>query len=133
MGEFRSKGHGDDRRTFPVSPTMNVGKPLPSSRFVHPSRQRMHDARMTPKYRIVYADKFPWYSYLGMNWYAAKELRLKFPYGRNTIVVNDELDSSTKSRVVSHEKAEIKLMKAGMKYCKAHALVEERQGHPEAW
>ncbi len=44
---FRSRGHGDDRKVYPVFDHLqNVGKPLRGSRFVHPSREQLHQRRM---------------------------------------------------------------------------------------
>lgn len=59
-------------------------------------------------------------NYVGMNWYAAKALGIKFKHGKNTILVDKELGSECKSSVISHEKGEIRLMKQGYSYSDAH-------------
>lgn len=44
---FRSRGHGDHRKVYPVfDPTRNVGHPLKSSRSIDSSREQMHAMRM---------------------------------------------------------------------------------------
>lgn len=44
---FRSRGHGDDRKVYPVfDPTKNVGKPIRTPQYMGDSSEQMHAMRM---------------------------------------------------------------------------------------
>jgi len=105
------------------------------SKFMHPTRVAMHQTRGNhPSYRVVYLEKMPWPSYIGMNWYAARKLGLVFPYSRNTIVIENKLRSITKSRILRHELYEMKLMKnSNMSYQQAHKQTIDVQGECEGF
>ena len=44
---FRSRGHGDDRKVYPVyDPTTNIAKPIRTSQYMGNSREQIHQLRM---------------------------------------------------------------------------------------
>jgi hypothetical protein len=76
--------------------------------------------------------------YIGMNYWAAKELEAEFPYSKNTILVVDPnvVDISNKmlgfkvhrwkiKDVVLHEQTEARLMQMGLGYDEAHMYTVE--------
>jgi len=74
------------------------------------------------KYKIVYVKEKIGNGFIGMNWYAAKELHIKFPYSKHTILIWKDFDKKRMRRTIQHEKVEIELMRRGMKYDRAHAV-----------
>ena len=69
-------------------------------------------------------------SYIGMNYYAAKALNLKFPHREDTILVYSKLKPNEKRRTIKHERVERLLMKRkGLSYQSAHrkALKAEKK------
>lgn len=64
--------------------------------------------------------------YKGMNYYAAKELDLKYPYPENTIVV-DKGNREEEIVTIRHEIAERDLMKKGMSYREAHEYANKAE------
>lgn len=119
---FRSTGHGDDRKVYPVFDGIH---PLRNSKYVDGSRQQLHALRMRkcpPK--IMQIDGSITHGlteYDGMNSYAAKELGIDYPYGKDTIVVNRNLSPKKKQWTIQHEKIEQQLMSGGMDYESAHS------------
>lgn len=65
--------------------------------------------------------------YAGMNYLAGKVLG--FPIKHNEIYIDKNLSKRNKIRTLKHELAEIKYMKKGMNYWKAHklALIDEKR------
>jgi len=59
---FRSKGHGDDRKVYPVfDPLKNVGVPLKSARFMGSSREQVHQLRAAKVDRNVQEQEYATY------------------------------------------------------------------------
>jgi hypothetical protein len=76
------------------------------------------------KYETQYIKKKLPYGYVGMNYYAAKAKRFKWPHSkRNIIIIWEGLDSEAKFHTIQHEKLEMYLMKnKHYSYKKAHQL-----------
>jgi hypothetical protein len=70
---------------------------------------------------IKYTNNIPT-GYIGMNYYAAKELGFKQPDRPNVILVKPHKDKRIINAIIKHEKSEIALMKSGMRYYFAHEL-----------
>lgn len=58
-----------------------------------------------------------------MNYYAAKELGIAYPYGADTVAVGATLSPEQKKWTEEHEKREVAYMKQGINYREAHAQV----------
>lgn len=56
----------------------------------------------------------------GMNWYAAHELRIPFPYSKDTILIQAGLDQKQAKWTIAHEMREARLMESGLSYQAAH-------------
>ena len=57
-----------------------------------------------------------------MNSKAARELGIKWKYGKNTVVVLKRLRGKSRRRVIKHEIEELKLMRRGVRYRDAHRV-----------
>ena len=70
-------------------------------------------------------------SYGGMNYYAAKELRMPFDYGPNIVVVAKQTTGDPAKRgdkilsTIAHEILEVELMSTGLPYHIAHMYAME--------
>jgi hypothetical protein len=73
------------------------------------------------KFKIVYVKTIP-EGYIGMNYWAAKELKIPFPNKKYLIWIKKGMSRSMAETTIQHEKIEAVLMKKGMKYHKAHIL-----------
>jgi hypothetical protein len=72
-------------------------------------------------FRVRHVDK-PFLGYFsGMNAYAAKSLKIPYPYKTNTVVVAKGLSKQEERRTIEHEKREATLMRKGQSYRQAHA------------
>lgn len=71
--------------------------------------------------RTILIDRRPKGHFSGMNWYAARSLRVPFPYGRNDIIIVGSLPKADRERVMMHERIESAYMKQGVSYRVAHA------------
>lgn len=60
--------------------------------------------------------------YVGMNYYAARSLRIPFPHSKKTILVRRDLGKGARKRTIFHEKIEYELMKRGLSYREAHKI-----------
>jgi hypothetical protein len=58
--------------------------------------------------------------FVGMNYFAAKELKIPFPYKKETVVIWKRLPPKAIVHTIAHERAEFSLMKSGKKYHEAH-------------
>lgn len=91
------------------------------------------------KINIVSVDEFEGggHTWLGMNYYAAKELKIKYPYSENTIVIaktspkediSKSIDREKRNEIIRHEIAEREHMKnEHMKYDEAHKLATKEE------
>ena len=69
-------------------------------------------------------------TWLGMNYYAAKELKISFPYSENSIVIAKtskaegitKIERKKRNEIIRHEVVEREQMKKGIKYKEAHKL-----------
>ena len=81
------------------------------------------------KFKIIYVEEKVFGGYVGMNYFAAKEKKIYFPYSQNTILIWNGLSTDAKRHTILHEKYEIYQMKnKNKKYKKAHreALIVEK-------
>jgi hypothetical protein len=73
------------------------------------------------------SSKRPDVHYIGMNYWAAQELGVEWPYTKNTAVVTNPILFLGRynpwgiNEVLLHEQTEAKLMQEGLPYDKAHA------------
>jgi hypothetical protein len=74
--------------------------------------------------RYMKSPKKKWARFIGMNYWAAKELEVPFPYSNNTAVIVKPQwylgDTWTVKRVLKHEQAESAYMQLGLNYKEAH-------------
>jgi hypothetical protein len=73
------------------------------------------------RYKIIYVKDIP-NGYVGMNYFAAKELGIPFPRKKNLIWIKIG-DKGLYKSTIKHEKIEAELMmKKGMRYKQAHSI-----------
>lgn len=77
--------------------------------------------RVGKGFRVRLVKRIP-KGYVGMNYYAARSLRIPFPYPKKTILVRRDLGKRARERTILHEKVEYELMKRGLSYRKAHKI-----------
>ena len=75
-------------------------------------------------YRLIRLPSSQMGNYIGMNFYAARELGFPFPYSPNVIALVEGLEGKKASDTLRHEKIEIALMKKGYKYKEAHQVAK---------
>lgn len=97
---FRSKGHGDDRKTYPIfDPTRNIGKPLKSSRYVDSSREQMHQIRAARRERDRQEQEYAMY--------VAKSL-----HGKGDVVTVSTPSRTTNLKLTTVKTDEVKFSEA---------------------
>ena len=76
--------------------------------------------------------KHKWTSYIGMNWWAAQELQVKFPYTKDSAIITNPITSFgftwTINKVLRHEQTEARFMQEGLRYDEAHKRTLELVG-----
>ncbi len=60
--------------------------------------------------------------YVGMNWWAAKEKGIDFPFDKNVILIWRDMTKKERLATIEHEIREMAKMSCGEKYDKAHAM-----------
>ena len=79
------------------------------------------------KFKIVYVDNIP-QGFIGMNYYASKELGIPFPHKKNLIWILKGMPEGRTRRTINHEKTEATLMKMRKyPYHKAHIIANETE------
>lgn len=71
------------------------------------------------RFKVKYITHIP-QGFIGMNFYAARELCIDFPYPDNFILILKGMSKDKTKRTIMHEKIEATLMFKGMKYHEAH-------------
>ncbi len=66
--------------------------------------------------------------YVGMNWWAAKERGIDYPYEKNVILIWREMTKEHRLATIEHEIREMAKMSCGAKYYKAHAMTLVEMG-----
>ena len=66
--------------------------------------------------------------YVGMNWWAAKEMGVDFPYDKNSILIWHNMTKKERLATIEHEIREITKMTCGEEYYAAHALTLVEMG-----
>jgi hypothetical protein len=60
--------------------------------------------------------------YVGMNWWAAKERGIDYPYDKDVILIWREMTKEERLATIEHEIREMAKMSCGEQYYKAHAM-----------
>lgn len=60
--------------------------------------------------------------YVGMNWWAAKEKGIDYPYHKDVILIWRDMTREERLATIEHEIREMAKMTCGTKYYKAHAM-----------
>ncbi|HUK85003.1 MAG TPA: hypothetical protein VLU95_03995 [Candidatus Acidoferrum sp.] len=66
--------------------------------------------------------------YVGMNWWAAKERGIDYPYDKNVILIWVDMTKEQRLATIEHEIREMAKMSCGTKYYKAHAMTLVEMG-----
>jgi hypothetical protein len=66
--------------------------------------------------------------YVGMNWWAAKERGIDYPYDKNVILIWRNMTKEERLATIEHEIREMAKMSCGEKYYKAHAMTLVEMG-----
>jgi hypothetical protein len=69
--------------------------------------------------------------YVGMNWWAAKERGIDYPYDKNVILIWRDMTREERLATMEHEIREMAKMSCGAKYYKAHAMTLLEMGDLE--
>ncbi len=112
---------------------------LKPKKIIRPSMKKRSVVPKSLKLKVILVDsrieEKGGSGYDGMNWYAAKWLNKKrhtvdFPYPKDTIIINKQLDPYGIAWVIKHEKIEVDLMRKNpkMSYLEAHAKTLIAQG-----
>jgi hypothetical protein len=75
---------------------------------------------------LIWSWKHPFKLFNGMNFWAAKELGIKFPYPEDTMLIYKKMSGDQIRMVILHEQIESRFMQNGMIYAAAH----EQTRHP---
>jgi hypothetical protein len=66
--------------------------------------------------------------YVGMNWWAAKERGIDYPYDKNVILIWRDMTKEERLATIEHEIREMAKMSCGAKYYRAHAMTLVEMG-----
>jgi hypothetical protein len=66
--------------------------------------------------------------YVGMNWWAAKERGIDYPYAKDVILIWRDMTKEERLATIEHEIREMAKMSCGEKYYKAHAMTLVEMG-----
>jgi len=66
--------------------------------------------------------------YVGMNWCAAKERGIDYPYDKNVILIWRDMTKEQRLATIEHEIREMAKMSCGAKYYTAHAITLVEMG-----
>ena len=66
--------------------------------------------------------------YVGMNWWAAKERKIDFPYKKNVMLIWSKMTKKERLATIEHEIREMAKMSCGTEYYKAHAMTLVEMG-----
>jgi len=66
--------------------------------------------------------------FVGMNWWAANEKGIDYPYHKNVILIWRDMTKEQRLATIEHEIREMAKMSCGSKYYKAHAMTLVEMG-----
>jgi hypothetical protein len=66
--------------------------------------------------------------YVGMNWWAAKERGIDYPYNKDVMLIWRNMTKEERLATIEHEIREMAKMSCGAKYYKAHAMTLVEMG-----
>ena len=76
-------------------------------------------------FRVLYRNNMYPREYVGMNYYAARELKIPFHHGKNTVVVWTGLSKKDRELTIQHEITEARAMSLlGLKYHNGHKVAQ---------
>jgi hypothetical protein len=79
------------------------------------------------KIYVIFTDK-KISGYVGMNWWAAKEREIDYPYDKDVILIWRNMTKEERFATIEHEIREMAKMTCGTKYYKAHAMTLVEMG-----
>ncbi|MGZ3733130.1 MAG: hypothetical protein ACXU9U_05275, partial [Parachlamydiaceae bacterium] len=85
-----------------------------------------HENYLHKVYVILTQEKIS--GYVGMNWWAAKERKIDFPYNKNVILIWSKMTRKERLATIEHEIREMAKMSCGTEYYKAHAMTLVEMG-----
>lgn len=72
----------------------------------------------------VHSTNLP-FPYGGMNYYAARHLKIRWPYGKNDIAIGRH--ETRRKEIIEHERIERDLMRRGVGYSRAHMIANQKR------
>jgi hypothetical protein len=99
---------------------------IPRSIKIAKENLAQHEKYMR-KISVIFTDK-KISGYVGMNWWAAKERGIDYPYDKNVILIWRDMTKEERLATMEHEIREMAKMSCGAKYYKAHAMTLVEMG-----
>ena len=99
---------------------------IPRSIKIAKENLAQHEKYMR-KISIIFTDQ-KISGYVGMNWWAAKERGIEYPFDKNVILIWRDMTKEQRLATIEHEIREMAKMSCGAKYYKAHAMTLVEMG-----
>lgn len=99
---------------------------IPRSIKIAKENLAQHEKYMR-KISIIFTDQ-KISGYVGMNWWAAKERGIDYPFDKNVILIWRDLTKDQRLATIEHEIREMAKMSCGAKYYEAHAMTLVEMG-----
>jgi hypothetical protein len=99
---------------------------IPRSIKIAKENLAQHEKYMR-KISVIFTDK-KISGYVGMNWWAAKERGIDYPYDKNVILIWRDMTKEERLATMEHEIREMAKMSCGAKYYTAHAMTLVEMG-----
>jgi hypothetical protein len=93
---------------------------IPSSIKIGQENLAKHE-KYLHKISVIFTDE-KISGYVGMNWWAAKERGIDYPYDKDAILIWRDMTKEERLATIEHEIREMAKMSCGTKYYKAHAM-----------
>ena len=99
---------------------------LPRSIKIQTENLSKHE-KYLHKVSVIFTDK-KISGYVGMNWWAAKERKIDFPYNKDVMLIWRKMTKKERLATIEHEIREMAKMSCGTEYYKAHAMTLVEMG-----
>ncbi len=99
---------------------------IPSSIKIGKANLAKHEKYLN-KISVIFTDE-KISGYVGMNWWAAKERGIDYPYDKDVILIWRDMTQEERLATMEHEIREMAKMSCGAKYYKAHAMTLVEMG-----
>ena len=99
---------------------------IPKSIKIAKEKLAEHEKYMR-KINVIFTDQ-KISGYVGMNWWAAKERGIDYPYDKNVILIWQDIGKEQRLATIEHEIREMAKMSCGEKYYRAHAMTLVEMG-----